>query len=390
MSLLPWNAGQWVKCHGSVLMQTLYPTPPNASDEESENAKEGKAYHHVIAQILKAWQDRESPIPTMSSLIGQITPHGVVVDHTMAQAAIDYVTDTLKYINRNGSLRKMHVEERIDLSSIIGEGKYGVPDIWVWDAKLGELYIKDAKYGHRVVEAFENWQLIIYALALLDMLNVNGILDQHITVRLGIYQPRAYHVSGPSREWVIKASDLRGYRNQIDYAISAANSGEGKCVPGDHCRAYGCTAAHTCESLQRSAYNYIDYIGDALPVELDERSIGVEYLILKEGMERLKTRLTAIEQQCIGMIRNGTNIPGLATEQGYGRERWKKDVPTDEIILMGDLMGADIRKPVELDTPAQCRKKGIDDTVIKAYSETPNTQLKLVKDDGSKARQVFR
>ena len=58
--------------------------------------------------------------------------------------------------------------------------------------------------------------------------------------------------------------------------------------------------------------------------------------------------------------------------------------------MMGDLLGEDIRKPAQLDTPAQCRKKGIDDAVIALYSETPKTAIKLVKDDGSKARQVFR
>ena len=59
------------------------------------------------------------------------------------------------------------------------------------------------------------------------------------------------------------------------------------------------------------------------------------------------------------------------------------------IMMMGDLMGVDLRKPVELDTPAQARKKGVDESVIAAYSETPMTAIKLVEVDGTEARQVF-
>lgn len=388
MVIAPWNATQWVNCHGSVLMQTLYPTPPG---EQSEAQLEGKAFHYVIAKILTAWRDVNESIPTMRNLVGEVTPHDVVIDETMAQAAIDYVTNIMGYVNDHGLLRQMQIEERIDLSVILGDGKYGIPDTLIWDPKRAELFIGDAKYGQRKVEAFENFQMIIYALAYIDtVLKANGLMDQNITVRMRIYQPRYYDVEGPCREWVVKASDLRGYRNQIDNALHAINGDSPTCKPGPWCRANHCSAAHVCESLQTSMYNYLDHITHALPVELDPAALSAEYLILKEAEERLKARKTAIEEQCIGLITRGNNLPGLATKQGYGRERWKKDVPHDEIIMMGDLLGEDIRKPAQLDTPAQCRKKGIDDAVIALYSETPKTAIKLVKDDGSKARQVFR
>lgn len=390
MNILPWNAGQWVNCHGSVLMQTLYPAQHDADGEESQDAKEGKAFHHIIAEMLKSRQDIDARTILASDVLGTITPHGIVVDEQMAQAAMDYVTNIMTYIGQNGTLNKMHIEERIDLSQILGDGRYGIPDIWVWDKTRGELFITDAKYGHRIVDVFENWQLIVYVIAILDMLNIDGFDEQHITVRMRIYQPRAPHVDGASRDWVVKAADLRAHRNQINDAVATINSATSHCKAGSWCRAYHCSAAHACESLQRTVYNYLDYVGDAIPFELDEHNIAAEYLILKTASDLLKTRLSAIEEQSIGMIRNGTNISGLTTQQGYGREKWRKNVPTDEVILMGDLMEVDVRKPIELDTPAVCRKKGIDDSVIKAYSETPKTKLQLVIDDGSKARRIFK
>jgi hypothetical protein len=84
------------------------------------------------------------------------------------------------------------------------------------------------------------------------------------------------------------------------------------------------------------------------------------------------------------------NLPGLAVQQGYGFRKWKSGVQLDEIITMAELLGVDINKPREIDTPAQVEKKGIDREVIELYTYKPKTSLKIVKDDGAKARQVFR
>ncbi|AFC22389.1 exonuclease [Vibrio phage CP-T1] len=385
MNLPPSRAEQWVNCYGSAIMQTLYSLPDG---EESEAAKEGKAFHYTVAKVLKAWQTPDTAIPTLNSLRGEMTPYGIVVDEQMAQCAIDYVTSIMKYVNSTGTLRTMRVEERIDLSALLGGDQYGIPDVLIWNDETYELFISDGKYGHSVVEAFENLQLVIYALGFLEQFT--GLQDQVIKVRLNVYQPRAYHPEGPSRDWSFVASDLRPLRNRILDAVAHIRNGDSTCTPGPWCYKNTCRGRHACESLQRSIYNHMDYQSDAIPSELTNDNISTEYLMLKHLESLLNARLSGIEEQAIALIRSGKPVAGLTVEQGYGRETWKKDVPTDEIILMGELLGQDLRKPVELDTPAQCRKKGIDESVIKQYSFTPKTTLKLVKDDGSKARQVFR
>jgi hypothetical protein len=118
--------------------------------------------------------------------------------------------------------------------------------------------------------------------------------------------------------------------------------------------------------------------------------LALELRILKRAERTLKARLSGLEEQALAEIRNGKILPGFVTKQGYGNKRWRKDTPSDEVIMMGDLMGVDVRKPVTLDTPAQVLKKGIDASVIELYSETPMTSMKLVEDNGAKARNVFR
>lgn len=69
-----------------------------------------------------------------------------------------------------------------------------------------------------------------------------------------------------------------------------------------------------------------------------------------------------------------------------GRERWIK--PEPEVIAMGELMGVKLGV-TKLVTPKQAIKAGMPEAVIKSFTETPRGELKLVPDDGTKARKIF-
>jgi hypothetical protein len=58
--------------------------------------------------------------------------------------------------------------------------------------------------------------------------------------------------------------------------------------------------------------------------------------------------------------------------------------------MMADLMGVDARKPQQLLTPKQLEKKGIDTTVISAYTEQPSTGVKIVELTTDKIRNIFK
>lgn len=379
----PWNAHQWVNCNGSVMMQTLY-----LNTDESDSQREGKAVHHIIEKILKAWQSVEAPIPTMQTLVGTETPNGVIIDDDMAQAAIDYVTDIMQYCNETGSLRYLNIEDILDLSHFGENMQDGRPDVFIWNPKTYEIFVSDFKYGHRCVEPYENYQLLSYVSGIIEKFAIDGITDQVINVRMRIYQPRFFHVDGPSREWQCKASDLRGYFNQIEFASKMVYREDVTCRSGDWCAT--CTARHDCETFTRNVYAAMDYVTQPTPFNLQGKSLVAEYLLLERAESLIKNRKSAIDEQCKGQITRGVNLPGLGVKQGFAHEKWKSDVNMDEIIFMAEMMNVDINKPREIDTPAQVRKKGIDPEVVKQYSYKPRTSLKIVKDSDVKARQVFR
>lgn len=375
----PWNAYQWVNCTGSVAMQTLYP-----STDESDSQRDGKAVHHIIELILKAWRDGDS-IPTIHDLIDIEAPNGVIIDDDMAQAAIDYITDIMKYCNETGSLRLINIEDDLDLSHLGENMDNGRPDVYIYNPDKLEIFVSDFKYGHRVVDVFENHQLLCYVSGIMKKYD---LFNASITVKMRVFQPRAPHPDGPSREWSTRIYDIDQYFNQIKSASEESHSDNAVCRSGDWCAT--CTGRHNCETFTRNVYAAMDYVNQPVPFELNNAGLSAEYLLIEHAEKLLKARKSAIEPLCTNKMKQGKQLPGLGVQQGFGHEKWKSDVPMDEIIMMAELLDVDINKPREIDTPAIVRQKGIDPEVISNYSYRPKTKLKIVKDDGSKARQVFR
>lgn len=384
--LLASSADTWVNCTGSVKLSQQFPAI-ETGEGVSEARLEGRAFHEVAQRILESFKTPGAALVSSGNIVGTLSKDNIVITDEIYDAALEYVNDVLKVANINGTMRDIHIEEYIDLSCVY-VGMYGYIDCWLLDAKANTLYVWDAKFGHRGVDAFENWQLITYVAGLLEQLNINGFVDQNLNVSLRVSQPRSFRSGGTTQVWDCKASDLRGYINTVKSAAVDSYGDAAVCKVGRQCDY--CPARYACTALQQVAYSGVDYLSAAEGVSLTGHHLALELRILKRAERAMKARLSGLEEQALAEIRNGKVLPGFVGEQGYGRKRWRKDTPHDEVIMMGDLLGVDVRKPVELDTPAQALKKGIDASVIDAYSETPTTGIKLVEDTGAKARNVFR
>ena len=384
--LAPHSAARWVGCTGSVKLSEQFPAVP--TEQQSESALEGRAFHEVGQRILESFKSGvEGELVGRHELVGELSKDGVLITDEIYDAALEYSNDVLKFCNRTGSLRSLHVEQRIDLSSVYDE-MYGYCDAWCFSESTGELVIWDAKYGHRSVEAFENWQLIAYAKGILEQLGINGHAEQHIKISLRVAQPRVYHRDGCVAVWDVTASDLRGYFNSLVAAADEAYSDNAKCVVSDQC--YYCPARYACDVFRNSTMGLIDYVGDVTGSSLSGHELSILLRILRRASKQVKALLSSYEEQATAQLRQGDTVPGYGIEQGYGRQRWRKDTPIEEIIMMGELLGVDPRKPVDLDTPKKLIKLGIDESVISLYSETPSTGLKLVEMSNAKLRNIFR
>lgn len=357
----PSSAFRWVVCNGSPQMELMYP-----DDEEGEAAAEGTAAHFYGSEMLLG-------------RTATLAPNGLIITDEMREGAEYWIEDCLAVA---GDRRDhLQVEQRVAMPRIHPEC-FGTPDTWFYDQANGVVYVWDFKFGHGVVEVFENWQLIAYVCGILDLLGIDGRTDQHLTVDMRVVQPRAWHRQGRVRSWRVKASDLRGYFNRLHHAAHGTGL-----QTGSHC--LHCRARAECPTLRRATLGALDFLGEAVPEQLPADAVGRELTLLNLLESMVKARLSGLESSVEARLRKGEAIEGWALENTYGRQKWSQSA--EDVFLMGDLLGVDLRKPPEPITPTQARKKGVDASVISAYSETPRTGAKLVPAENllSRARAAF-
>lgn len=375
--LAPSSAFRLVECSGSPMLEAMYPEL-----EESEDARNGTASHEAAAPRILAGARANLGL-NEAPRAGAAASNGVILTDEMIEAAELYTANVVETMHATRCYAP-RVEQRVAIGRI-HEVMFGTPDCALYHREGLTLYIWDYKFGFEIVEAFENWQGIAYAAGLLDELGVNGIDDQYITVVIRIVQPRAPHREGPIREWRVKASDLRPYFNRLADAAVEAMSANPKTRAGLHCKY--CRARHACETLQREALAAAAYVGGVTPFDLTPHATGLELRLLRRAETLIKARKSGLEEQAAAMIKRGDVVPFSALIQGKGRERWA--VPPAEVFALGDMFSVGLRKEPEPITPKQAREAGVPAELVDAYAETPRTGLKLVEDDGRRARQIF-
>ncbi|QBZ68973.1 DUF2800 domain-containing protein [Klebsiella phage vB_KpnM_IME346] len=363
------DANQWMACNGSFRAQQAYPP---LDVEPSQSRLEGRACHEVAQKLFK-----NEPF---SDLVGSLSKDGIVITDELFDAAREYFNEVWGYCNTHGRLHDLHVEE---VCPVPGYGDwYCIPDAWVYVPEVKVLRIWDAKFGHRIVDPFENWQLLIEAFSICEQFQTPPDI-----IELVIVQPRGFTSDGTVRKWALTYDELCVYRRQVNETMPRVLDTAPMCTPGPHC--LDCSARAHCDTLKQQSYAGVDYVMSLQTHNLSGHALGVELRLLQRAQEMIKMRLSGLEEQALHEIKQGQHVTFYSAKTTYGRKRWKKDVPVDQVIMMGDLLGQNLRKPQELDTPAQCVAKGIDPSIIEQYAETPVTGVKLEQVDERAIKNVF-
>lgn len=375
----PSSLSRTIQCTGWVQLSM------DIEEPETEEAREGTASHYVAEQMIKSVIESDTQTKLRMDFVNQTAPNGVVITDDMVDGAEFIVRDVLSVMNQHGLKRHTYVEQRVDIPQIHPDC-FGTDDVFMWNPTTETLYVWDYKYGHVSVLAYQNYQLMAYAMGAMNML---GVTPKSIVLR--IVQPRCYDGYGPVREWVIDVNILRNHINHAYLRTAEADGINATLTPGPECK--NCPGRIRCTALKQSTSNIIPVV--QLPVNVDEPDslwLSVEYTALVNAQSLLKSRMDAIEAEMKRRMLNGENIPGYAQEPAYTRDNWKK--PADEIISVCQLMGVDPRKPDALLTPnqvtAQLKKIGVDPSVISDYYGKERTGFKLVKDASAKARIIFK
>lgn len=368
------NANRWVTCTSAALMAASFPRPETSNESESKN--EGLACHELVEKLWRGADPAE--------LVGQMSSYGIVYDDDMFTASMLYIND-INAVCRN-TASNAFLEQTLSLDELLKGQKVKV-DAYAMDGSRRNLTIWDFKYGRKFVDVFENWQLLLYAFALLSKFEIDGNHDQELTVTLKIVQPRTYHGDGAITEWVVKASDLRGYFNRIRGAAEHNINGTGQCVTGPYC--IGCPAAHACDTLRRTGRIIVDHMQNYGGEVLEGVHLTHDYALLLEAQTKIKARIQAYETQIESTINTGKVVPGIEYKQGLGHLKWNDDTSVSDIKQLGEMFEIDVLKPQETRTPTQVRNLGVDESVIKAYAHQPPTKAKIKVIDSVKLENLL-
>lgn len=150
--LSPSAAARWMNCPGSVALSD------GIKDSGSDFAAEGTAAHEMAERILEG--------ATGTDLIGMKAENGIMFTAEM-------LTDVLRYVDLVRDLvastdGKLLVEQKLSIGHLTGEADAkGTSDCVILAGD--ELIVGDLKFGRGVqVDAEDNYQLMIYALAALE------------------------------------------------------------------------------------------------------------------------------------------------------------------------------------------------------------------------------
>jgi len=357
--LPPSGASAWSRCALWPSMAQRYP------ELDTVASLEGTAAHWVVTEPRKHTE-------------GETTPHGVLVTAEMIEGAAmmwDMVTARL-----NGN-RNVHAETPVSIPQIHPDC-FGTPDIWAWDAEQRHLEIFDYKFGHGFVDEYFNLQGLLYALGILNSLNVVNVA--YVSVAFTIVQPRCYHRGEPVRTHEYLITEATAYIEDLVAAAGEAYAPVPMAVTGSHCE--HCAGRHACPTLQRAAYSAAEFADRRQPFDLEPAAAALELRMLENALAKLEARVESLRELTLVNIKRGANVPHYRAEAGKGRAAW--NVPDEQIIAMGTMFGHNLSKTAVI-TPTQAKKLGIDEAVITAYSMNKSGSVKLIPQNNEDASRVF-
>jgi len=364
--LRPSSAERWVPCPGSVVLQEAFPEP---TDSENDAAREGTAAHFALESLLT-----NKPI-----VPGVIAPNGVVITAEMIEGAEQCVLDVISVAGTD----PVFVEQRVTVPRIHDTECAGTPDV-VHVSSGGRITVWDLKFGFGIVEAFENWQLICYALGKLDEITGgDGLKDQHMTIEMRIVQPRIYHPDGIVRKWTIEASHLRAHANIMKTSADNALGPNPTTKSGSHCK--HCTARANCQTAHHASMNAIDTVSRMTAESIPDEFLATHRATLERAKEAIEHRLTGVDALIISTIQQGSAVEGLALANPLGNLKWNE--PDEVILTMAELMGQDLSKKA-LITPTQAMRK-VGESIVKNLATRSPGKTKIVKSEDTVAALVF-
>jgi hypothetical protein len=341
-------------CAGYLHLENLPPNP------ETEEAREGTAAGEYLQRVL------------MQQPLGDQATNGVYFDSDMKFYLHPIAAEI--FSNVQGDIR---CEQRIDWktrSGITIRGSYDISFV-----RDGKLYIDDLKYGWGIVEVFENWQLLGYAIG--EVIR-RGIAFEKIILR--IHQPRPHHELGSTRTWELTYPELLAYKEKIEARMDQLAAGRRDFQTGKNCK-YCEGTADACPAFNRLFYRALEVSMEFVQDQMTEQQLGKQLEHADRALEVIKIKIDSLQELAVSRIKSGKVVPGYITENNYGHRKWKPGISPHVIQT---LTGHKVTEEVML-SPAKAEKAGVPKDFVKALTEQYFIGQKLVRKDAGKVADAI-
>jgi hypothetical protein len=338
------SSARWMACPGSVPLARPYLGGPASS-----YAAEGTVAHTIAQAALT-----KQPLPPIGALV-TVDGHDVLVTEEMLDAVNEYlgIVQPLLTKAQDGG-----VEIRVHISSVPPTAEcYGTAD---FVAIIGrKLFIVDLKYGKGVhVSVANNSQALFYALAVVETLHLDGLIDE---IEITICQPR---IDGAERQsWTIDIIDLWMWRDgKLVPAVQRILDGDTSLQDGSWCRF--CPALAICPLKHELAMQAAEQAFDAVTETDFPNSPDLSSIQIAERLQlalRLEDWIDKLKEHAALMIHRGEDVPGFKLVEGRSNRKWAgEDVDIlHELVERGKFTPQDAErfyKPPELQSPAGIEK----------------------------------
>lgn len=350
--LSPSAAHRWLNCTAALAIEQF------ETDETTSYAEEGTAAHTLAETVLRNRLKHHAGYTDcdVAAYLGTwplahpSKPNpGPQVSQEMVDKVGEYVEAVWLLAQQPGAI--LMVEQKCDFSHIVGiPDQFGTSDavIIIGD----ELQIHDLKYGYEKVDAFENPQLMIYALGALEQVSLIADINR---VRMFIHQPRINHVS----EYECSVQNLEEFGQNVkaiaaDVLQLADHAGDnGPDVipatafhPGEKtcrwCKRRGKCQAQT-EYVSAALMNDFSEISDPPPLE-DALTTARQKLAESDGtwlgetlplIDHIESWCKSVRSAAFNMLKNGHLVSGYKLVQGkQGNRSWSSE--EEAISLLKD------------------------------------------------------
>jgi len=315
----PSGAKLWIPCTA----QPQAVLDAGLKEEDSDASSTGTLQHHYAELIQKEEYHLSNGKPADLNLD----------DWLDVEKAIESLHSTLAVTQG----AKWYYELRVQFPEEWRKDCFGTADVVVIDLEAGRVHIRDYKFGRVYVDIRENEQLMIYALALMYMLEkkVPNIWNIIQFVSLGVIQPKhqrrqAVFEIGPAglKKW--ETATLIPAQEKIV-------SGNGEFNPGSHCVDGYCKLRGRCPAtVQQTVDNMQNVL--AMMQNAPEKFEGVDpnsanvQFILDVG-DQVKGIIDEVQAYATLCARKGEPVINYKLIEGPGGKRaWVDEAKADSYL----------------------------------------------------------